>query len=319
MVGDVSYIIPKINVALEDNRAEYQSTKVEFEGKIFDHTISVLMDPRATLSYVLPKIVEQCKLQVLKFKNPWLVQLETGTKRRVLAKVNDCSLEIAGYSSVVDLKILSLGLYDVLISMDQLEKRWSVINYKTKTVYYMNKKGDKQEMQSILRPLKLWPIISSQLEKCIIKGRRAYAIQIGYPNSKDTSVTLESIPIIQNFTDVFPEEIIGLPPKRDIYFTIELVLGVAPVSGSPYWMSTLELTEQKMQLQELLEKNYIRPIVSPWGALVTFVKKKDETLHMCMDYCQLNKLNIKNKYPLHCIDELFDQVKGATVFSKIDL
>jgi len=142
---------------------------------------------------------------------------------------------------------------------------------------------------------------------------------VGYANSKNKTATLENIHVIQEFADVFSEEIPGLPPKRDIDFTIELVPGAAPVSRAPYRMSTPELIELKMQLQELLDKNYIRPSVSPWGVLVFFVKKKDGTLRMCMDYHQLNKLTIKNKYPLPHIDELFDQVKGATVFSKIDL
>lgn len=130
---------------------------------------------------------------------------------------------------------------------------------------------------------------------------------------------MENIPVIQEFSDVFPEEVPGLLPKRDIDFTIELVPGAAPVSRAPYRMSVPELTELKMQLQELLDKKYIRPSVSPWGAPVLFIKKKEGTLWMCMDYRQLNKLTIKNKYPLPRIDELFDQVRGATVFSKIDL
>lgn len=125
--------------------------------------------------------------------------------------------------------------------------------------------------------------------------------------------------MIHNFTDVFPQEIPGLPLKRDINFTIELVTRAAPMSRDPYRMSIPELTELKMQLQELLDKNYICPSVSSWGAPVLFVKRKDGNLHMCMDYRQLNKLTIKNKYPLPRIDKLFDQVKGATVFSKIDL
>jgi len=104
----------------------------------------------------------------------------------------------------------------------------------------------------------------------------------GYANLKDKTTTLDNIPVIQEFVDVFLEEILRLPPKRDIDFTIELVPGVALVSQTPYRMSTLELTELKMQLQELLEKNYIRPSVSPWGAPVLFVKKKDETLRMCI-------------------------------------
>ena len=84
-------------------------------------------------------------------------------------------------------------------------------------------------------------------------------------------------------------------------------------------MAIVELKELKLQLQELLEKRFIRPSVSPWGAPVLFVKKKDDTLRLCIDYRQLNKLTIKNKYPLPRIDDLFDQLKGASIFSKIDL
>eukprot|EP00253_Pinus_taeda_P011579 PITA_11579 len=213
-VGDVGRSMPRINAALDDRQVEYQPTMVEFEGKILNLSISVLIDPGATLSYISPKIVEQCKLQPEKFRNPWLV---------------------------------------------------------------------------------------------------------GYAETKNKENPLEHLPVIKEFADVFPEEIPGLPPKRDIDFTIELIPGAAPVLRTPYRMSVPELTELKMQLQELLDKNYIRPSVSPWGALVLFVRKKDGTLRMCIDYRQLNKLTIKNKYPLPRIDELFDQVKGATVFSKIDL
>ena len=107
--------------------------------------------------------------------------------------------------------------------------------------------------------------------------------------------------------------------KQELEFTIELVPGVVPSSKSPYQINILELNELNSQLKELIDKNYIRPSVSPWGAPVIFVKKKDETLRLCIDYCQLNKMTIKNKYPLPCIDDLFDQLRGATVFSKIDL
>lgn len=125
--------------------------------------------------------------------------------------------------------------------------------------------------------------------------------------------------MVQNFPYVFLEEISGFPPKGDIYFTIELIPRAALVSQAPYRMSVPELTRLKMKLQELLDKKYICPSVSPWGAPVLFVKTKDGTLRLCMDYQQLNKLMIKNKYPLPRIDELFDQVNGATIFSKIDL
>jgi len=142
---------------------------------------------------------------------------------------------------------------------------------------------------------------------------------VGYADSKNKIALLENILVIQEFSYVFLEEILGLPPKKDIDFTIELMPRAGPVFRAPYRMSTPELTELKMQLQELLDKSYIWPSVSPCGAPVLFVKKKDGTLCMCIDYHQLNKLTIKNKYPLPRIDELFDQVKGATIFSKIDL
>eukprot|EP00253_Pinus_taeda_P017026 PITA_17026 len=318
-VGEVGRSIPIINAALEDRQAEYQPTMVEFEGKISNLTIFVLIDPGATLSYVSPKVVERCNLQSVKFKNPWLVQLATGAKRRVTAKINDCPFIIADQPVTADLNILPLRSYDILIGMDWLEKHWSLVDCKTKVIYYRDQQGNKKEMQGIKQPVQVCPITTNQLIKFIRKRCQVYAIQVVYANSKDKSISLNSIPIIQEFTDVFPEEIPRLPPRRNIDFTIELIPGVAPVSRAPYRMSTPELTELKMQLQELLDKEYIRPSVSPWGAPVLFVKKKDGTLRMCIDYRQLNKLTIKNKYPLPRIDELFDQVKGATVFSKIDL
>ena len=118
---------------------------------------------------------------------------------------------------------------------------------------------------------------------------------------------------------MFLEEVPGLPPKRDIEFTIDLIHGAVPTSKSPYRMNIIELIEVKSQLQELIDKKYIRPSVSPWGALVLFVKKKDRPLILCIDYQQLNKMTIKNQYHLPRADDLFDQFRGSTIFSKIDL
>eukprot|EP00253_Pinus_taeda_P034845 PITA_34845 len=318
-VGDVARFLPRINAALEDRQDDYQPKMIEFEGKIFDRTVSVLVDPGATLSYVSPKIVENCKLQLTKFKQPWLVQLATGAKRRVLAKVSSCPLKVASQTVTTELNVLPLGSYDILIGMDWLEKRWFVINFKTKIISYQDELGNKQEIQGILKPVQVRPIIASQLAKCIRKKCQIYAVQVGLTSSKNNKSTLENISVVHEFADVFPEEIPGLPPKRNLDFTIELVPGATPVSRAPYRMSVPELTELKMQLQELLDKKYICLSVSPWGAPVLFVRKKDGTFRMCIDYRQLNKLTIKNKYSLPRIDELFDQVKGATVFSKIDL
>jgi hypothetical protein len=127
------------------------------------------------------------------------------------------------------------------------------------------------------------------------------------------------IPIVNELLDVFPDDITSLPPEREIEFSIDLMPGAQPISVAPYRMSPVELRELKSQLEDLLRKHFIRPSVSPWGAPVLLVKKKDGTMRLCIDYRQLNKVTIKNKHPLPRIDDLLDQLKGATVFSKIDL
>jgi hypothetical protein len=119
--------------------------------------------------------------------------------------------------------------------------------------------------------------------------------------------------VLIEFKDVF-QEVPGLPPKRDIDFSINLMPGVAPISKSPYRMSTPEMKELQLQLEELPKKGYIHPSVSPWGSPVLFMKKKDGTLRLCIDFRQLNKVTVKNKYPLLRIDDLFDHLKGAKIF-----
>jgi hypothetical protein len=119
--------------------------------------------------------------------------------------------------------------------------------------------------------------------------------------------------------DVFPDDLSGMPYERDIEFKIELQPGTAPVAKSPYKMTREELVELKIQLKDLLDKGYIKPSSSPWGCPTLFVKKKDEALHLCMDYRSLNAVTIMNMYPLPRIDIVFDQLEGAQVFSKIDL
>jgi hypothetical protein len=134
-----------------------------------------------------------------------------------------------------------------------------------------------------------------------------------------TDIKLEDIPIVCEYPDIFPDDLPGMPPDRDIEFIIELHPGTAPISKRPYRMPPNELAELKIQLQELLDKGFICRIASPWGCPALFVKKKDNSLRLCVDYRLLNAVSIKNKYPLPRIDILFDQLAGAKVFSKIDL
>jgi hypothetical protein len=121
--------------------------------------------------------------------------------------------------------------------------------------------------------------------------------------------------VVCEFPDVFPEDLPGLPPERDVEFVIELKPGTAPISKRSYRMSPNELAELKTQLKDLLEKGFIRPSSSPWGCPAIFVKKKDQTLRMFMDYRPLNEVTIKNKYPLPRIYILFDQLTGAQGYS----
>nr|GFA05827.1 putative reverse transcriptase domain-containing protein [Tanacetum cinerariifolium] len=130
---------------------------------------------------------------------------------------------------------------------------------------------------------------------------------------------LEDVPFIRDFPEVFPDELHGLPPPRQVEFRIDLIPGAAPMARATYRLAPSEMKELSEQLRELSKKCFIRPSSSPWGAPVLFVKKKDGSFQMCIDYKELNKLTIKNRYPLPRIDDLFDQLQGSSVYSKIDL
>nr|GFB34018.1 retrotransposon protein, putative, Ty3-gypsy subclass [Tanacetum cinerariifolium] len=130
---------------------------------------------------------------------------------------------------------------------------------------------------------------------------------------------LEDIPVVREFPDVFPKDLSGLPPSHEIEFRIDIIHGAMPVAKSPYRLEPTKMQELANQLKELPDKGFIRPSSSPWGAPVLFVKKKDGSFCMCIDYRELNKLTIKNRYPLPRIDDLFDQLQGSRYFSKIDL
>jgi hypothetical protein len=129
----------------------------------------------------------------------------------------------------------------------------------------------------------------------------------------------DNIHVVRDFPDVFPEELPGRPPDREVEFVIDLLPGTIPISKRPYRMSVEELKELKKQLTELQEAGYICSSSSPWGAPVLFVQKNDGSQRMCVDYRSLNDVIVKNKYSLPCIEDLFDQMRGARVFSKIDL
>ncbi|GKF92240.1 putative reverse transcriptase domain-containing protein [Tanacetum coccineum] len=150
-----------------------------------------------------------------------------------------------------------------------------------------------------------------------MKGHHVFLANITSNGTEDRSgeKRLEDVPIVRDF----PEELPGLPPTRQVEFQIDLMPSVAPVARAPYQLAPSEMKSLSEQLQELSNKGFIRPSSSPWGAPVLFVKKKDGSFRMCIDYRELNKLTVKNLYPLPRIDDLFDQLQGSSVYSKIDL
>ncbi|KAL4030410.1 hypothetical protein IC575_008647 [Cucumis melo] len=163
------------------------------------------------------------------------------------------------------------------------------------------------------------PKVISAMRASKLLSQGTWSILVSVVDTSEVDVSLSSEPVVRDHPDVFPEELPGLPPQREIEFAIELEPVTVPISRAPYRMAPAELKELKVQLQELLDKGFIRSSVSPWGAPVLFVKKKDRSMQLCIDYRELNKVTVKNKYPLPRIDELFDQLQGAIVFSKIDL
>jgi hypothetical protein len=137
--------------------------------------------------------------------------------------------------------------------------------------------------------------------------------------NKVQGTSLNEIRVVQEYPNVFPEGLPGMPPNRDNEFIIELLSGMPSISKRPYRMHVNELVELKKKIAKLQSKGFICPTSSPWGAPMLFVEKKDGTQQMCMDYRSLNEVTIKNRYPLPRIENLFDQLKGASVFSRIDL
>ncbi|GJT19679.1 reverse transcriptase domain-containing protein [Tanacetum coccineum] len=164
-------------------------------------------------------------------------------------------------------------------------------------------------------------ISCTKAQEYLAKGCHVFLANITATKDEDKSKgkRLEDVPVVREFPEVFPEDLPGIPPTRQVEFRIDLVPGAAPVARAPYRLAPSEMKELAEQLQELTDKGFIRPSSSPWGAPVLFVKKKDGSFRMCIDYRELNKLTVKNRYPLPRIDDLFDQLQGSSIYSKIDL
>jgi hypothetical protein len=266
---------------------------------INDNNAIVLFDSGASHSFVVANFVQKHNLPLSMLKIQMIVSSPRGdmNARHVSPKV---SILIRGVEFLANLIVLeSKGIYVIPI-MDWLSKHNGLIDCAKKAV-------------------RLTPSSAKELEYVVenLVTDKAASNRIML-NHLDAALTLD-IRTVFEYPDVFPEELLGMPPDREIEFVIDLVPGTAPIFKRPYRMATNQLAELKELLQELLDKGYICPSASPWGAPIIFAPKKDGMQRMCVDYHSLNEVTIKNKYPLPRIDDLFDQLKGACVFSKIDL
>ncbi|GJR26271.1 putative reverse transcriptase domain-containing protein [Tanacetum coccineum] len=219
---------------------------------------------------------------------------------------------------------VELGSFDAIIGMDWLAKYQAIIVCAEKIVRipWGNETliihGDGSNQGNVTR---LNIISCTKTQKYMEKGFPIFLAHVTAKEVEDKSEKkrLEDVPIVRDFPEVFPEDFPGLSPTRQVEFQIDLVPGAAPVARAPYRLAPSEMKELLEQLKELSDKGFIRPSSSPWGAPVLFVKKKDGSFRMCIDYRELNKLTVKNRYPLPRIDDLFDQLQGSSVYSKIDL
>jgi hypothetical protein len=276
-----------------------------------------LIDPGATESFISGAALKRIKVKVVEQDEFSFMEMASGAKQKVGGKVTGCALNLGDFVARVNLYVTILGSYDIMIGMDWLEMHEVILNCKTKRLSLVDDEGHRWVIVGRNQGVSLRFISSLQLRKSMRKGCKLYAILV--LNEKGVAEGLEHLPMVKEFADVFPKELPGMPPERELEFTIDLKPGTEPIVRMPNQMSTPELQEMKMQLEELLDLALIRPSVSPWGAPVIFIRKKDGSWKLCIDYRQLNKAMIKNQYPLPRIDDLFDQMKGATVFSKIDL
>jgi hypothetical protein len=251
-------------------------------------------DSGATHSFISPKFGTKVGLDFYHTKGTYMIAIP-GSKIASNQICRDVPIQMGSNLIKTDLILLNLEGMDILLGMDWMTRHQVLLDISSRAV---------------------------EINSCDYKATILYLPQREYINScfyAIEGIKLKDIPVVCEYTDVFLDNWPGMPPDRDIEFIIELQPGTAPTSKRPYRIPPNELAELKVQLQDLLDKGFIRPSASPWGCPALFVKKKDHSLRLCVDYRPLNAVTLKNKYPLPRIDILFDQLAGANVFFKIDL
>jgi hypothetical protein len=259
-----------------------------------EHLIIILFDSGASHDFMSSTCPKRLKLTLVASGAPSVISTPRGQvdTDRIAQMV---PLELSGRVISRNLIVLGGQGIDVILGMRWMKLHKVILDIATKLVHLYSPAYGKVTLHLLA--------IAS------IKASLHYVVEL----------KIEDILVIQKFQDVFPDDLPRMPLERAIKFKIELQPGTAPIAKAPYKMSSVELVELKIQLQDLLDKGFICPSSSPWGYPALFMSKKDKDLRLCVDYRSLNAVTIKNNYPLPRIDILFDQLIGAQVFSKIDL
>ena len=282
---------------------------------IIDHDAYTLVDPGATHSFASKHFLDRSQIKTQPLEGRMRVSLPAGDPLFSDRVVRDSRVLIGGQEFPTDLVALDMRDFDVVLGMDWLSRHRATLDCYKKEVNFHRPEKFEVKFRGIRRELSSNIISAMAVQRMLRKGCQGYLAYVVEKGKEGTMV--DEIPVVREFPDVFPDDIAGLPLDREVEFTIDLIPGTEPISIPPYRMASAELIELKAQLEELLSKGFIRPSISPWGAPVLFVKKKDGSLRLCIDYRQLNRIIIRNQYPLP--NELFDQLQGSRVYSKIDL
>ena len=253
----------------------------------------------------------QGPLEIL--EEPLYVSSPLGIGARIGMICRGCELEISGTLLTVDTRIMDMSEFDVILGMDWLTAYRIVINCERRRVTSYTQDGTRVVFQGDKHDILPQTVYESRCPGQLAGWLASLTLE------DEERSNLDLPRVVCEYVDVFPDDLPGLPQQRVLDFGIELHPGTSPISMTPHRMAPVELQELRVQLQELLDKGFIRLSTSPWGAPVLFGKKKDKTLRLFIDYRQLNRVTIKNQYPLLRIDDLFDQLRGARVYSKIDL
>jgi hypothetical protein len=244
IVEDMGKSVSRIYASLDNKQAEFQSHMIEVEGMINNHAFTILIDFGASHSYIDPKVVEILKLSIYKHEKYWLVQLATGAKRKVVELFKSRPLGTNGLNTKAYLNIFPLGSYDFLIGMDWLDQHHAILDCHNKAFTCLDEKGSSRVVQGIPRVVIVREISAMKLKRCYRRGCLVFATHME-ETPKDRVPYIEYQVVLKEFEYVF-KEIPGLPPKRDIDVSINLMPGAAPVSKTPYRMSTLEVKELQM-------------------------------------------------------------------------